>query len=125
MKNFNKSHTILAFLIFLMACSTKKVNFATRNFQALNTKYNVLYNGGIALDKGVATVKTTYTDNFWEVLPVERQQPPLDPNSTNKTKNADFERAELKATKAIQRRSMNIEGSERRSEEHTSELQSL
>lgn len=113
MKNFNKSATTLAFLIFLTACSTKKDNFANRNFQALNTKYNVLYNGGIALDKGVATVKSTYTDNFWEVLPVERQQPPLDPNNSDKTKNPDFDRAELKATKAIQRRSMNINGSER------------
>ncbi|MBC7642290.1 MAG: gliding motility protein [Flavobacterium sp.] len=97
----------------MIACSTKKDNFATRNFQALNTKYNVLYNGGIALDKGVETVKSTYTDNFWEVLPVERQQLPLDPNNSEKTKNPDFDRAELKATKAIQRRSMNIDGSER------------
>ncbi len=103
---------VVVLLIFL-ACSTKKDNFATRNFQALNTKYNVLYNGGIALDKGVATVKSTYTDNFWTTLPVERQQPAQDPNAKDKTKNADFERAELKSTKAVQRRSMNIDGSER------------
>ncbi len=97
-----------------MACSTKKDNFATRNFQALNTKYNVLYNGGVAFDKGLATVKAQYIDNFWEVLPVERQQPlSIDKKDGDTPKNADFEKAELKATKAIQRRSMNIDGSEK------------
>ena len=112
MKN-NKYLYYIGFLILILACSTKKDNFATRNFQALNTKYNVLYNGGVAFDKGIATVKSQYVDNFWEILPVERQQPLLEKKDIEQTKNADFEKAELKATKAIQRRSMNIDGSER------------
>ncbi len=103
-------------MILILACSTKKDNFATRNFQALNTKYNVLYNGGVAFDKGLATINSQYVDNFWEVLPVERQQPAMDIKQTEVTKNADFEKAELKATKAIQRRSMNIDGSEKNSQ---------
>ncbi len=123
MKNYNnKIIYSLGFLILILACSTKKDNFATRNFQALNTKYNVLYNGGLAFDKGIETVKSQYIDNFWEILPVERQQPivaiksAVEGKAEAATKNADFERAELKATKAIQRRSMNIDGSERNSQ---------
>jgi tetratricopeptide (TPR) repeat protein len=113
---------VLGIITVILACSTKKDNFATRNFQALNTKYNVLYNGNVAYDKGIATVEQQYLDNYWETLPVERQQPIIDSSvselakqktDTEKTKNPDFERAELKATKAIQRRSMNIDGSER------------
>ena len=96
MKNNNKYLYSIGFLILILACSTKKDNFATRNFQALNTKYNVLYNGGVAFDKGIATVKSQYVDNFWEILPVERQQPLLEKKDIEQTKNADFEKAELK-----------------------------
>ncbi len=114
MKNYNNKYIFsFGFLVLTLACSTKKDNFATRNFQALNTKYNVLFNGGVAFDKGLETVKSQYIDNFWEILPVERQQPVLSKKDNEPTKNADFEKAELKATKAIQRRSMNIDGTER------------
>ncbi|WP_432672408.1 tetratricopeptide repeat protein [Flavobacterium sp. SM2513] len=97
----------------LFACSTQKDRFINRKFQALNTKYNVLYNGHIALDKGIEDLKTQYNDDFWDILPVERMVVSKE-NSLpgNKTKNANFERAEEKATKAIQKRSMNIDGKE-------------
>ncbi len=100
-----------------LACSTKKDNFANRNFQALNTEYNVLYNGGIALNKGIMSLKAQYKDNYLDILPVERQllleTKTQQEGTDTKPKNADFDRAEEKATKAIQRRSMNIDGSER------------
>ncbi len=105
----------MAFALGIVACSTRKDKFVNRQFQALNTKYNALYNGELALEKGLTDVRTKYQDNYWAILPIERMQPEVDkkadPNA--KTKNADFERAELKATKAIQKRSMNIEGKER------------
>ena len=101
----------------LIACSTQKDRFLNRNFQALNTKYNVLYNGHMALDKGIEDLKTQYNDDFWTLLPVERMVIPKE-NSLpgNKQKNANFERAEEKATKAIQKRSMNIDGKEKNSQ---------
>jgi hypothetical protein len=61
-------------LVFLIACSTKKNTFLSRNSHALSTKYNILYNGGIALDKGIQDVVLQNKDNFWERLPVERMQ---------------------------------------------------
>ena len=96
-----------------MACSTKKDNFATRNFQALNTKYNVLYNGGVALDKGIVDMKAQFKDNFWEILPIERQGIIKPETEDKKANNANFDLAETKATKAILRRSIYIDGSER------------
>ncbi len=101
-------------LILLVACSTKRNNFLSRNMHALSTRDNILYNGGLALDKGVVNLKTTYSDNFWEILPVERMQPKNDatlPGQT--TTNPDFDRAETKSVKAIQKHSMNIDGSEK------------
>lgn len=60
---------------FAIACSTKKDSFVNRNYHAVTTEYNVLYNGNLALDAGIADVTATYQDNFWDILPVERMQP--------------------------------------------------
>ncbi|WP_313808109.1 gliding motility protein [Flavobacterium sp.] len=97
----------------LIACSTKKDAFINRNYHAVTTKYNVLYNGQVAFDKGVEDLKTTYTDNFWDILPVERMQDKDEAILPGQTKNANFERAETKAIKAIQKHSMNIDGGEK------------
>jgi tetratricopeptide (TPR) repeat protein len=107
-------HTFsIFFLIFLAACSTKKDTFLARNSHALSTKYNILYNGQIALVKGVESIKDDSKDNFWKRLPVERMQIKDDNSPEGKSKNANFELAETKATKAIQKHSMNIGGQEK------------
>ena len=103
---------LLGLLAFFIACSTKKNNFVSRNSHALSTKYNILYNGGIALDKGIEDLKLQYNDNFWEMLPVERMQI-VEQTEDVQTKNENFDRAEEKATKAIQKHSMNIDGGEK------------
>ena len=117
MKTKILKHTFfIAFLIFLVACSTKKDSFLARNSHALSTKYNIDYNGQIALDKGIQDIKTNTKDNFWKRLPIERMQIIDDNTPEGKTKNANFELAETKATKAIQKHSMNIGGSEKNSQ---------
>ncbi len=99
----------LAIIAVLLACSTKKDNLVNRKWHSTNTKYNVLYNGDIALQKGIEDVKATYSDDFWNILPLERMQiAPTEQKEEAGTKNANFERAETKATKAIQIHSMNI-----------------
>ena len=114
MKTKILKHTFfIAFLIFLVACSTNKDNFLARNSHALSTKYNIDYNGEIALEKGIQEIKTSSKDNFWKRLPIERMQIIDDVSPEGKTKNANFQLAETKATKAIQKHSMNIGGRER------------
>jgi tetratricopeptide (TPR) repeat protein len=103
----------IGFLLFLIACSVKKDRFINRNFHAVTTEYNVLYNGNIALDKGLENLKTTYQDNFWDILPVERVSVVEAVASKEQPKNQDFEKAEEKAVKAIQKHSMNIGGNEK------------
>lgn len=103
----------LGLLFFLVACSTKNNSFLSRNSHALSTKYNILYNGQIGLDKGVESIESSSNDNFWKRLPIERMQINDDLIEEGKTKNKDFELAETKATKAIQKHSMNIDGRER------------
>jgi len=101
------------FFLFLIACSTKKDKFVNRNFQALNTEFNVLYNGDIALQKGITDLKLNYTDNYWEMLPIERLQVTEEVLEAAKASDPNFERSEDKAIKAIQKRSMLIGGTER------------
>lgn len=101
------------FFLFLVACSTKRNTFVSRNSHALSTKYNILYNGGIALDKGVTDLKSGYNDNYWEILPVERMQVSKEAILPGQKKNANFDRAEEKSTKAIQKHSMKIDGGEK------------
>lgn len=102
-------------LIVALACSTKKNTWLSRNSHALSTRDNILYNGGLALDKGVTDLKTQYRDNFWQRLPIERMQikeEAVMPGDKPQV-NPNFERAETKATKAIQKHSMYIGGSEK------------
>ena len=128
--------SIFGSIALVVACSTKRDTFLARNSHAMSTKYNILYNGDLALEAGMKDLRTTYGDNFWEVLPVERMQPDLEqpalggqptgagPSVNDKAangqpsggkeqqKNQNFQRAEDKATKAIQKHSMNIGGTE-------------
>ncbi|PZD79175.1 hypothetical protein DNG35_03505 [Mesonia sp. K7] len=71
--------------------------------------YNTLYNGKLALEDGQAELAQTYFDNYWEILPVEQM---MLKDDTDTTTNQNFERAEEKATKAIQKHNMSIEGTE-------------
>ena len=32
----------------------------------METKYNVLYNGNVSMQKGIADVNATYSDDFWD-----------------------------------------------------------
>ncbi|WP_296147189.1 gliding motility protein [uncultured Flavobacterium sp.] len=101
------------FFALLIACSTKKDTFISRNMHAVSTEYNILYNGEIALNKGIEELKSQYKDNFWEILPVERMQEKEEEMMPGDKKNPNFERAETKANKAIQKHSMYIEGGEK------------
>lgn len=104
--------SLLCLAAVITSCSRKKNTFINRNFHALGTKYNVLYNGNIALEKGRQTIDDASTDNFWELLPVERMQIDEEVILPGQSKNQDFQRAEEKAIKAVQKHGMNIKGKE-------------
>ena len=100
-------------LFAVTSCSRKKDKFINRSWHSLNTKYNILYNGNIALEEGLMTTNSIYSDNYWKTLPVERLQLNSDLFLTQKATNPNFERAEDKAIKAIQVHGMNIKGKEK------------
>ncbi|SNQ44135.1 type IX secretion system periplasmic lipoprotein PorW/SprE [Cellulophaga lytica] len=102
----------LAALVF-NACSTKKNAFVNREWHALNTKFNVLYNGNIAFEKGREELNANYKDNYWDLLPIERLEVTDEVKLDSENNNPNFIIAEEKATKAIQKHSMVIKDRER------------
>ncbi|MDG1057226.1 MAG: hypothetical protein P8O83_05825, partial [Flavobacteriaceae bacterium] len=105
------SFSAIAFIF--TSCSQKKDKFLNRNWHSLNTKYNILYNGNLALDAGLKDIEDSYQDNYWAILPVERLSFSEDLFSEFNNQNANFERAEQKAIKAVQKHGMNIKGKEK------------
>ncbi len=103
----------IVIMLSLQSCSRKKDKFVTRNFHALTTEYNVLFNGYNALNKGREALNSAYTDDYWEILPVERMQIMEETLLPGQSKNADFTKAEEKAVVAIQKHGMNIGGKEK------------
>lgn len=99
--------------IIFNACSTKKDALLNRNFHALNTKYNILYNGEIAFEEGREELNASYQDDYWELLPIERLEVTDEIKLDSEDNNPNFIIAEEKATKAIQKHSMDI-GNEQR-----------
>ena len=104
---------ILFGTLLFNACSVKKDKFINRNWHALNTKYNTLYNGNIAFEEGRTTLNDSYQDDYWEILPVERLEVTGEIKLDSEDNNPNFLIAEEKATKAIQRHSMDIKDVER------------
>lgn len=84
-----------------------------RNWHALNAEFNAIYNGQVALEKGVRSLKEGYRDNYWDILPVERMEIIEEVRLTGAPINPDFQRAEEKAVKAIQKHGMYIDGVEK------------
>lgn len=113
MKAIYKITLLLLAVLLLAACSRKKNTFLSRNTNALSTKYNVLYNGNLAYVKGKEQLAAGYRDNFWEILPVERIEiEESEAKAPGASKNGDFNRAEEKAAKAIQKHSIYLKGKE-------------
>ena len=96
--------------IFSVGCSRKKDKFLNKNFHSLTTKYNFLFNGNNLYTEGLSDLENDIRENFWNLIPIEKfKYYDLD----DEERETNFTRAEEKATLAIQKHSMNVDGKER------------
>ena len=96
--------------IFSVGCSRKKDKFLNKNFHSLTTKYNFLFNGNNLYAEGLSDLENDIRENFWNLIPIEKfKYYDLD----DEERETNFTRAEEKATLAIQKHSMNVDGKER------------
>jgi tetratricopeptide (TPR) repeat protein len=99
-------------ILFLAACSRKKNTFLSRTKHSITTEYNILYNGNIAFEEGKQQLASSYTDNFWEILPLERLELEESSLLLEESENENFNRAEEKAAKGVQKHAIFLEGKE-------------
>jgi tetratricopeptide (TPR) repeat protein len=112
LKGIQKITLLLLAITILVACGRKKNTFLNRNAHAVTAEYNTLYNGNVAYEKGKDELSLSFRDNFWEILPIERIQPPEEAILPGESKSPDFNRAEEKSIKAIQKHAIYIDGKE-------------
>ncbi|MCF6306641.1 MAG: hypothetical protein L3J09_01660 [Flavobacteriaceae bacterium] len=112
MKGIYKITLFLLVVLLLAACSRKKNTFLSRSKHSVTAEFNALYNGNLAFETGKEDLARSYRDDFWEILPVERLQLDEDKVLPGQNENPNFNKAEEKATKAIQQHSIYIDGTE-------------
>ncbi|GAA4272191.1 hypothetical protein U6A24_19735 [Aquimarina gracilis] len=112
-KRISQITLILLLALLGFACSRKKDKFVNRAWHDVTTKNNTLYNGRVAYTKGQEELIQSYKDNFWELLPIERMIVSEDVRLPNEVLNQNFDKAEEKSVKSIQKHSMLIDGRER------------
>ena len=105
----------LSLCTLLISCSTSKDKFFNKRYHNLNSKYNVIFNAEQALNFGEQLIKENPEQDFGKIIDVE----PLgkfDKNSERSQGIPSFTLAEKKATKAIQKHSMNFNGKQKNSQ---------
>ena len=136
MKHTKKIFLFTVVFLAMYSCSTKKDTIVNRNYHALTTYFNILFNGEEVFKDGIEGINKGFKDDWFEQLPIEpivfddrkiaapkfnNSQPGggfgfEKNNSTTSNESKEqtpFEKAEEKAVKAIQKHGMNINGLER------------
>ncbi len=99
----------LFIVILVISCSTSKDKFLNKEYHKLNSRFNVIFNATQALNFGELLIEQNIEEDFGEIISVE----PLglfNENLERKQNIPSFSLAEQKATKAIQKHSMNFNG---------------
>ena len=102
--------TFFFLAILIAGCSRKKDKFLNKNFHSVTTKYNFLFNGNNLYAEGLSDLENDVRENFWTLLPLEKFK---FYRIDDEERETNFTRAEEKATLAIQKHSMNVDGKER------------
>ncbi|MDO5509066.1 MAG: tetratricopeptide repeat protein [Weeksellaceae bacterium] len=128
----------LAVIMMFFSCSVKKNSWKNRNYHAMTTWFNTLFNGQEAMDTRLRELRAAHTDDYFETLNVEPFSEFVINNSAENITYTDpfsqpigggmgsslmggeqssgrsgFEKAEEKALKAIATHSMIINREER------------
>ena len=103
-----RTRYITQFLCFFLVlalftgCDMKKNNWFNRNYQAINTKYNVYFNANESFKKGYKKIEDNFSPDYSHVIPVYA----VSDKSTEGVAKNDMSRAIEKCELAIQERSM-------------------
>ena len=101
-----------ALILLTGACSTRKPSVLSNNYHALTARYNVLFNGNEALQKGVDELRRKAEEDFYREFPLEGIQFDDKVLAPGQSRSQDIQKAEEKAAKAVQKHSIEYRGVE-------------
>lgn len=71
MRNILKIGSVSLVILFtVIACSTEKNTFITRNFHSLNAHYNGYFNANELIDQSIKTYQTSREEDYYTLLPL-------------------------------------------------------
>ncbi len=104
---------LFIFFAFIFSCSTNRSTMLSRNYHALTSEYNILFNSRENLEKAVDELKQKNETDFYRELSLEGIEFDDKIYLPGQSKSNYISKAEEKATKAVQKHSMEIRGVER------------
>jgi tetratricopeptide (TPR) repeat protein len=78
-------------------CAMKKNTWSTRSFKALNTKFNVWYNGNTSYEEGLKGISQAHTEDYSAIIPLY----PISRHENANSGKSQMDRAIEKSRKAI------------------------
>ena len=92
-------HIILLSMLVVLAggCAMKKNTWSTRSFKALNTKFNVWYNGNTSYEEGLKGIAQAHTEDYSAIIPLY----PISRHENANSGKSQMDRAIEKSRKAI------------------------
>ncbi len=105
LKNYTKHIFLLILLIiFISGCSTKKNTWTSRNFQALNTRFNVYFNGNVSYNEGLKNILKANKEDYSSIIPMY----PISHHSNASAAKTNMDLTIEKCRKAIKLHSIKI-----------------
>jgi len=99
---------LLAVLLILSSCSTKKKSWVSRQYHNTTAKYNGYFNGNESIKSGVKKIHKNYIDDYTTILPLYK----IGDLAKAKNTHSYMDKAIKKGSIVIQRHSMKIKGKE-------------
>ncbi len=105
LKNIFK-HSVRVFfvIVLLSACSTKKNTWLSRNYQALNTRFNVYFNGMNSYNDGIKNIQKSNKEDYSVVIPMY----PISHHSNTNSAVSNMDLTIEKCRKAIKLHSIKV-----------------
>ncbi|MBP1676663.1 MAG: hypothetical protein H6Q20_1222 [Bacteroidetes bacterium] len=91
-----------ALLFIGLSCSTNKNTWSTRSYQALNTRYNVYFNGKTAYKEGLKNIALANKEDYSNIIPMY----PISRHENAGSAISNMDRAIEKSRKAIKQHSI-------------------
>ncbi len=89
--------TLLLLATMLSNCSTKKNTWTTRTYKAINTRFNVYFNGMTSYEEGMKNIIKANVEDFSDVIPMY----PISKPANAKTAASSMDKTIEKCRKAI------------------------